>query len=210
MPLPSSGAISLNQMHVEAGGTSGTQCSMNDSDIRGLINASANSQMTFSSFYGASAGIGQIASGNSSYTPSSQYTPAYQGLYSSDDVNSAQLITGLITNRPPFTLNNRSTRFVSVSWATFNGGMYSFSLADLTTVPPASGQSFPANSGWTSVTLSGNGQTITLNRSAAYIYSVSNKNLGGTTHGSTYWQWINQPNIFATSHNTTSFTVSLT
>ena len=55
MPLQSSGQISLNDMHVEAGGTSGTQCSMNDSDIRGLVNASANSQMTFSSFYGASA-----------------------------------------------------------------------------------------------------------------------------------------------------------
>ena len=34
MPLPSSGTISLDQMHVEAGGTSGTQCSINDSDIR--------------------------------------------------------------------------------------------------------------------------------------------------------------------------------
>ena len=33
MPLPSSGSISLNQIHVEAGGSSGTQCSLNDSDI---------------------------------------------------------------------------------------------------------------------------------------------------------------------------------
>ena len=55
MPLQSSGQISLNDLHVEAGGTSGTQASMNDSDIRGLLNAAANSQMTFSSFYGASA-----------------------------------------------------------------------------------------------------------------------------------------------------------
>jgi hypothetical protein len=54
MPLQNSGQISLNDLHVEAGGTSGTQCSMNDSDIRGLLNASANSQMTFSGFYGAS------------------------------------------------------------------------------------------------------------------------------------------------------------
>ena len=33
MPLPSSGAISLNQIHVEAGGSSGTTASLNDSDI---------------------------------------------------------------------------------------------------------------------------------------------------------------------------------
>ena len=34
----SSGQISLNDIHVEAGG-SGTQVSMNDADIRGLIDA---------------------------------------------------------------------------------------------------------------------------------------------------------------------------
>jgi len=56
MALQNSGQISLNDLHVEAGGTSGTEASMNDSDIRGLLNASANSQMTFSSFYGASSG----------------------------------------------------------------------------------------------------------------------------------------------------------
>ena len=28
MPVPSSGVISLNDFHVEAGGTSGTQCSI--------------------------------------------------------------------------------------------------------------------------------------------------------------------------------------
>jgi hypothetical protein len=210
MPLQSSGQISLNDLHVEAGGTTGTEASMNDSDIRGLLNASANSQMTFSSFYGASAGIGQIAAGNSTYTASTQYTPAYQGLYSTDDVYAQAQTPGLITNRPPFTLNNRSTRFVGMWWSGFNGGTLVLNLADLTTVPPASYTSFPANNGWTSVTLSGNGQTITLNRTAVYIYQVSNKNLGGTTHQTTLWQWINQSNIFPTSHNTTSFTVSLT
>ena len=54
MPLTSSGQISLNDLHVEAGGTSGTQVSMNDTDIRGLVGAVVNSQMAFSSFYGAS------------------------------------------------------------------------------------------------------------------------------------------------------------
>ena len=37
MPLPSSGAISLNQIHVEAGGANNSLCSLNDSDIRGMI-----------------------------------------------------------------------------------------------------------------------------------------------------------------------------
>ena len=55
MPLQSSGAISLNQIHIEAGGTSGTQASINDSDIRGLIGKASGAQMSFSEWYGASA-----------------------------------------------------------------------------------------------------------------------------------------------------------
>ena len=53
MPLQTSGAISLNQIHVEAGGSSGTQASLNDSDIRGLIGKSSGAQMSFNEWYGA-------------------------------------------------------------------------------------------------------------------------------------------------------------
>ena len=56
MALPSSGQITLDQMHVEAGGTTGTQAALNDSDIRDLIGASSESEMEFSDWYGASAG----------------------------------------------------------------------------------------------------------------------------------------------------------
>ena len=54
MALQTSGAISLNDIHVEAGGSSGTQASMNDSDIRGLISKSSGAQMSFNEWYGAS------------------------------------------------------------------------------------------------------------------------------------------------------------
>lgn len=55
MPLPGSGAISLNQIHVEAGGSSGSQASLNDSDIRDLIGKGASSQNSFNEYYGISA-----------------------------------------------------------------------------------------------------------------------------------------------------------
>jgi hypothetical protein len=55
MPLQSSGAISLNQIHIEAGGTSGTTVSLNDSDIRSLGGV-ASGAIDFADFYGASAG----------------------------------------------------------------------------------------------------------------------------------------------------------
>ena len=56
MALQSSGQISLNDIHVEAGGSSGTQAGINDSDIRGLIGASSATEMEFADFYGASSG----------------------------------------------------------------------------------------------------------------------------------------------------------
>ena len=55
MALQTSGAISLNQIHVEAGGTSGSNASINDADIRALIGKSSGATMSFSEWYGASA-----------------------------------------------------------------------------------------------------------------------------------------------------------
>ena len=36
MALPTSGALSLDAINIEAGGSTGTTCSLNDTDIRGL------------------------------------------------------------------------------------------------------------------------------------------------------------------------------
>lgn len=54
MTLPSSGSISLNQMHIEVGGSSGSTVSINDSDIRALIGKGSGATMSFSEWYGAS------------------------------------------------------------------------------------------------------------------------------------------------------------
>ena len=66
MPLQSSGQISLDDLHVEVGGTSGTECSMNDSDIRGLIGLSSASQAAMNAFYGASSGQFLLVKNNGS------------------------------------------------------------------------------------------------------------------------------------------------
>ena len=70
MPLQTSGAISLNDIHVEAGGTSGTNCSINDSDIRALSPASgytiptgSGTTIDFGDFYGASSSLTLVAHG---------------------------------------------------------------------------------------------------------------------------------------------------
>lgn len=55
MALPSSGAISLNEIHIEAGGSSGSQVSLNDSDVRDIKELSSGASSSFSNFYGAKA-----------------------------------------------------------------------------------------------------------------------------------------------------------
>jgi hypothetical protein len=64
MALATSGALTLDQIHVEAGGTTGTTCSLNDSDIRGLtaaagktINSTLGTTIDFDDFYGASGAL---------------------------------------------------------------------------------------------------------------------------------------------------------
>ena len=57
MALPTSGPLSLNQIHIEAGGTSGTTASINDADIRALIGKASGTTMSFSEWYGASGSV---------------------------------------------------------------------------------------------------------------------------------------------------------
>lgn len=60
MALQTSGVISLNDIHLEAGGTSGTQVSINDADIRDMLDRPSGYQSSFSSFYGAASTVEQV------------------------------------------------------------------------------------------------------------------------------------------------------
>ena len=55
MATPSSGAISLNEMHVEVGGSSGSTVSINDSDIRALTGKSSGATASWNDYYGKAA-----------------------------------------------------------------------------------------------------------------------------------------------------------
>lgn len=213
MPLPTSGPISLNQMHVEAGGTSGTQCSLNDSDIRGLINFGSTTALRhFAMWRGASGGT-QILSGNASHTVSGQYNPAeyYVGALSPHKVFHVYQ-PPLCTNVPQFTFNGRTTYCARVL---FNiSSQIQMTLVDISGGVVTSGNGYPANSGWNTMVLSGNGTTRTLARAAAtYSNAQFNMYINGSTSLSLYsastWAWANQTNPFPASHNTTPFTVTI-
>ena len=72
MALQSSGAISLDDMHVELGESSGTTVSINDSDVRGLIDKADGASMSFNEWYGAS-NIGYVAASGGTETTSGNY-----------------------------------------------------------------------------------------------------------------------------------------
>ena len=82
MALPNSGPLSLNQIHVEAGGSSGTQASINDSDIRGLIGKSSGAQMSFNEWYGASSTVTTVSQTISSSTNNYNIASSRPGTYS--------------------------------------------------------------------------------------------------------------------------------
>ena len=59
MPVTSSGAVTLDEIHVEAGGSTGSSCTINDADIRALIDKSDGATMAFNEWYGATASLDQ-------------------------------------------------------------------------------------------------------------------------------------------------------
>lgn len=133
MALQSSGAISLNEIHVEAGGTTGSQASINDTDIRGLISKTSGAQMSFNEWYGASGLIANFAYTNtyssSQYVTGSAADPlgantptgnsfTYQGVtcHFSSIVNSTALNginISIVTSGTAVTFNTSDT-----SWST--------------------------------------------------------------------------------------------
>jgi hypothetical protein len=148
MPLPSSGAISLNQMHTEVGGTSGTTVGLNDSDVRGLISKASGAQMSFNEWYGAS------AVSNWSATLTVGYSSAFKiysyGYFVGDFLNPAM---GSLTDT---TVDNYSgsPSLHRLLWST-TGLLNLQILGNL------------ANSGWSTLTI---GSTTFSRTSATYSY----------------------------------------
>ena len=136
MALPGAGnSLSLNQMHVEVGGTSGTTCSLNDSDIRGLISKSSGATMAFNEWFGASASIPDFSTtltvGHTSYTTSTQYT-------SSTTASKGFLTTS--ASQPMFgTSTNNMGSLSSTSNTNYFGGNTIHGVAMLGAVSPIAG-----------------------------------------------------------------------
>lgn len=216
MALPSSGSLSLSQIQGEWGGSN--PISLSEYYRGSLPNGRTNygtipssGAIDIGDFYGtnaASASI-QISSGNSFYQAASQYVGEIRHLFRSNVL----AITGY-ASAPTFSLNGRNTQYVGMNHISTGG--WSLQLMDLAN-PVLIGQGnptlgHPANSGWTSVVLAGNGGSRTLYRTnATYTQSTVTIAIGGSlyVYASASWSNMGGSQLFPASNNTTNFTVTI-
>lgn len=186
MALQSSGAISLDDIHVEAGGTTGTSVSINDSDVRGLISASSGAKMDLSDWYGASnvTFLSDLVSQTTvtvtqGDTDDRFSTSRYFGFYGAVSPNEGSVSpTSLTFGTPNTALNLRYVaRRVSVSGGVVDNSSSAFWLW---VKHPTSTTIRASTSAITGATIDVDGGTVTLSRSDA---TVLDGNAG------TYWIW---------------------
>lgn len=219
MALPSSGSLSLSQIQGEWGGSN--PISLSEYYLGSLPTGRTNygsipssGAISVGNFYGSNAAVSsfQIASGNSTYAPPSQYA---------SEVRKLGRVNGFVNNGfatpTTFTMNGVSSQWFALSYS-MTGATYTLTLLHLQNGVVLGGQSptsgFPSNSGWTSVVLAGNGSSVTFNRTSAASYSTLT---AGFTQGSNIiiypaanWTFTGISNIFPASNNTTNFTVTMT
>ena len=176
MALPASGTISLNEIHVEAGGTTATLASINDADIRALIGKADGVEMSFNEWYGASAGQSfTVTEGSDLFT-----SAAYYGFREerNPDVGSVSPTSLTVASkshpiRDAYRRVNRSGGVNDDSTSAFWFIIYN-----------ASDGTVPADDWFTSLDVDITGGTVNLTQSSATIFST-----GTGSTGRKEWRW---------------------
>lgn len=99
MAITTGPQIDMNQIHVEAGGGSGTQHSLNDTDIRALISKGSGVQMAMTEWYGATSAAAIVATGGT-ITDSGGYR--YHTFTSSGTFTVSSIASGSFSNTLEF------------------------------------------------------------------------------------------------------------
>lgn len=157
MPLQTSGAISLNQIHIEAGGTSGTTVSLNDSDIRSLGGV-ASGAIDFADFYGASAG-GVLTEGGTSGSGFSNYGFSLSGNFGSisPSTHNGATIQGVYSNEVSVKGSSSYGLFVQANGNQSTSWFSSISIAGVSHAQSSFGRAYTSSTNITtwSKTISG-------------------------------------------------------
>ena len=193
MALQTSGAISLNQIHIEAGGTTGTNCQINNSDIRGLIGKGSGATMSFNEWYGASSSLDTQSLTVGGYSPYYYYTGNWYGAGRSG-IGGSSWNFGSISDGTANWASNRQYQQIYAQTpppAASNSGRPKFWIGVV-------GQN-NNNSGWNTVTV--NGQTFS--RSSM---TFNNTGAGYSTWSHTYPSY-GSTNVFDTNDVGSTFTM---
>ena len=189
MALQTDGTISLNDIHVEAGGSSGTLVGINDSDVRGLTGASSGASSSFNSFYGASSAWSRTMTvGHAGHGPSSIHANA----------------TGVVGKLSD--TNNGGSPYVGSGTGTlspnnlFDNGAAVFNLMFNVRVPVKNDMTFEfnfqiaghyPNSGWNNLLMDdGMGGTITIPKSSLTYTQEPTGGFFGWPYPTTLWRRI--------------------
>ena len=178
--LPTSGAINLNEIHVEAGGSSTSACTINDSDIRGLIGKSSEAQADFADYYGAMAEEASTGTVAQSFLVNAYYQQYIRWGYRQQAYNSGVLM-GTTTATSITGISGKTLLAV-----TSGGGFGNISVS-LTVDGKMS------NANWSTITVtncsgpSWNSSTNSFSRTAATFYQ--SKDASAPSGWTTNWFW---------------------
>lgn len=84
MALQTSGQISLNDLHLEVDGASGSEVSLNDADIRDMIDKSSGAQSSISEYYGATSGNSVRGGHLFTQDPTGNYKDSFDSIRTTD------------------------------------------------------------------------------------------------------------------------------
>jgi len=193
MALQTSGAISLNEIHVEAGGSSGTICQINNNDIRGLIGKASQATMSFNEWYGASSSLDSQSIYVGGFSPYTFYTGTWYGAGRSGVNGSTWNFGSLSDGTADWASNRRYQQIYSQTPPTAAGssGRPKFWIGVV-------GQN-NNNSGWNTVTVNG----TTFSRSSM---TFNNTGAGYSTWVYTYPSY-GSTNVFDNNDVGSTFTV---
>jgi hypothetical protein len=191
--IPTSGAISLNQMHTEVGGASGSIVSINDADIRGLIGKGSGVTMSFNEWYGASSSLDTQSITVAGFSPYTYYTGTYFGAGRSGTNTASWAFGSMSDGTADWASNRKYQQFYAQTPvpASQGAGRPKFWLAVV-------GQN-NNNSGWNTVTV--NGQTF-----SRTSMTFNNTGAGYSTWSYTYPSY-SSTNVFDSNDVGSTFTV---
>jgi hypothetical protein len=194
MALQTSGAISLNDIHVEAGGSSGTAASINDSDIRGLISKGSGAQMSFNEWYGASNVLLDTATTLQRRTTSDEYGNATTEVIYSDIPGYGSMTDNTWTHP---TYGTVIASVLQIDWGSHSSG--STPSACTIRFYYRAGTNQQQNGGFSKIEFASSGRNFTLNRTSA-SYSPSGQQTSTFT-------WTGQSITYASSSVSGTFKI---